>query len=218
MYLFWGWSPGIWNLEAFRNTWGGLPADDQAVPPPLTPVESILSISCSQKRRPSMTRTFAPSGTTKDFNRNQRNQQCQPKATIKDLEYITTSSIYMYSIYIYIYIYKYIYTHKLYKKYVNECIYVCMYACMHACMHVCVRVYIYVHTGVARNRGLSRSPPLLQTFVASLCVEYCSLQQACGRKGLSQDPRFCYKPCRKNAAQACYKPEVFGPLPHLSYA
>ena len=30
--------------------------------------------------------------------------------------------------------------------------------------------------------------PLSQTFVAGLCVEYCSLQQACRREGLSQDP------------------------------
>ena len=48
-------------------------------------------------------------------------------------------------------------------------------------------IHTYVHTDVAWNRGLSRSPrtpflqtfaagPLLQTLVAGLCVEYCSLQ------------------------------------------
>ena len=65
---------------------------------------------------------------------------------------------------------------------------------MHTYIHI--YIYIYVYMGVARNRGLSRSPPLLQTFVAGpllqtlvagLCVEYCSLQQVCRGEGLSQD-------------------------------
>ena len=52
-------------------------------------------------------------------------------------------------------------------------------------------MHVHVH------RGLSGSPPLLQTFVsgpllqnlvAGLCVEYCSLQKARRREGLSQDP------------------------------
>ena len=96
------------------------------------------------------------------------------------------------------------------------CMYVCMYICMHANVHVhmsmCMTVYIYVCTYVyicvyvygciymvvLRNSSLSRSPrPLLQTFVAGplvqtlvvgLCVEYCSLQQACRREGFSQHP------------------------------
>ena len=42
--------------------------------------------------------------------------------------------------------------------------------------------------------------PLLQTIVAGLCR----------REG---SPRFCYKPCRKKAARACYKPNGFEPLP-----
>ena len=60
---------------------------------------------------------------------------------------------------------------------------------------LCIHMYIYM--AVPRDRGLSRTPLLLQTFVAGhllqtlvagLCVEYCSLQQACRKEGLSQDP------------------------------
>ena len=52
---------------------------------------------------------------------------------------------------------------------------------------------------VTRNRGLSRSRPLLHTFVAGPLLQTLV-------KGLSH--RFCYKPCRKKAARACYKPDV----------
>ena len=58
-------------------------------------------------------------------------------------------------------------------------------------------LYLCLYMAVSRKRGLSQTPPLLQTFVAGfllqtlvagLCVEYCSLQQASRREGLSQDP------------------------------
>ena len=28
-------------------------------------------------------------------------------------------------------------------------------------------------------------------------------------------PRLCYKPCRQKVARACYKPDAFGPQPHV---
>ena len=60
-------------------------------------------------------------------------------------------------------------------------------------------IYIYMYMHIYKYACVHRSPhprllhtfvasPLLQTLVAGLCVEYCSLQQACRREGLSQDP------------------------------
>ena len=90
------------------------------------------------------------------------------------------------------------------------------------CLQYCVYIYIYVQQCLEMG-FVTVPPPLLQTFVAGpllqtlvagLCVEYCSLHKACRREGLSQNPRFCYKPCRKKAARACYKPDVFEALPY----
>ena len=78
------------------------------------------------------------------------------------------------------------------------------------------------HMAVTRNRGLLRSPRpplfhafvaglLLQTLVAGLCVQYCSLQfRLVAGRVCRKTPRFCYKPCRKKATRACYKPGILG--------
>ena len=58
------------------------------------------------------------------------------------------------------------------------CMHVCMHACMHACMHVSTYIHTYMYIWQCLERGVCRGTPrpLLQTFVAGLCVEYCSLQ------------------------------------------
>ena len=85
-------------------------------------------------------------------------------------------------------------------------------------------VYIYIH-GCGSQPVLSRgSPPLLQTFVAGpllqtlvadLCVEYCSLQGACRGGVCRGTPLSVTILCRKMAAQACYKANVFDSLPYM---
>ena len=64
-------------------------------------------------------------------------------------------------------------------------------------------------------------PPLLQTFVAGLllqtlvadlCVEYCSLQGACRGGVCCRTPRSVTSLCREMAAQACYKANAFDSL------
>ena len=55
--------------------------------------------------------------------------------------------------------------------------------------------------------------PLLQTFVADLCVEYCSLQGACRAGVCRRTPPSVTNLCRNMAAQACYTANVFDSLP-----
>ena len=118
---------------------------------------------------------------------------------------------------------------------ISICTYVYMYICIYVYMYICIYVYVYVYVcvymyvtiymGVARNRGLSRSPPpLLQTFVACpllqtlVCrplrrVLQSSLHWSQG--GFVARPPFCYTPCRKKAARAWYKPHLVEPLPYV---
>ena len=55
--------------------------------------------------------------------------------------------------------------------------------------------------------------PLLQTRVADLCVEYCSLPGACRGRLCRRTPPSVTNLCREMAAQACYKANVFDSLP-----
>ena len=57
--------------------------------------------------------------------------------------------------------------------------------------------------------------PLLQTLVADLCVEYCSLQGACRGGVCRRTPPSGTNLCREMAAQACYKANVFDSLPYI---
>ena len=57
--------------------------------------------------------------------------------------------------------------------------------------------------------------PLLQTLVADLCVEYCSLQEACRGGVCRRTPPSVTNVCREMAAQACYKAKVFDSLPYM---
>ena len=108
-------------------------------------------------------------------------------------------------------------------------IYLSLYLSIHfSITGIQAHTYINVRMAVTRNRGLSRSPP--PPFVTYLCRgpsvtnpcrgPLCRVLQSA--IGLSQGgfvagppPRFCYKPCRKKAARACYKPDVFEALPHM---
>ena len=56
--------------------------------------------------------------------------------------------------------------------------------------------------------------PLLQTLVADLCAEYCSLQGACRGGVCRRTPPSVTNLCREMAAQACYKANVFDSLPN----
>ena len=67
-------------------------------------------------------------------------------------------------------------------------------------------------------------PPLLQTFVAGallqtlvadVCAEYCSLQVACRGGVCRRTHPSVTDLCREMAAQACYKANVFDSLPYL---
>ena len=51
--------------------------------------------------------------------------------------------------------------------------------------------------------------PLLQTLVADLCVEYCSLEEACRGGVCRRTSPSVTNVCREMAAQACYKANVF---------
>ena len=55
--------------------------------------------------------------------------------------------------------------------------------------------------------------PLLQSLVADLCVEYCSLQGACRGRVCRRTPPSVTNLCREMAAQACNKANVFDSLP-----
>ena len=79
-------------------------------------------------------------------------------------------------------------------------------------MYMCIYIYIF---GCGSKPWLSRGTPrllqtfvagpLLQTLVADLCVEYCSLQGACRGGVCRRTPQSVTNLCREMAAQACYK-------------
>ena len=56
---------------------------------------------------------------------------------------------------------------------------------------------------------------LLQTLVADLCVEYCSLQGACRGGVCRRTPPSVTNLCREMAAQACYQANVVDSLPYM---
>ena len=141
-------------------------------------------------------------------------------------------------VYIYIYVCTYVCTYvRMYAR-MHGCMFVCTYVCIYACMHVCmyegmyaynhtyIFIYVFAHTyGSASKQGFVAVPPtLLQTFVAALCfkplsralcLKYCSLQQACRREGLSQDPSILLQALSQKAGRACYMPDVFEALPYM---
>ena len=98
---------------------------------------------------------------------------------------------------------------------------------MYIHMQVGTHVHVYVHTYMAVDQNpccRGAPPPLLQTFVAGpllqtlvadLCVEYCSLQGACRRGVCRRTPVSVTNLCREMAAQACYKAYVFDSLPYI---
>ena len=118
--------------------------------------------------------------------------------------------------YIHMHVCKYIYIHML------ECMYT--YIRVHIYIYICICRCVHVY-GCGSKLWFSRgSPPLLQTFVggpllqtlvADLCVEYCSLQGACRGGVCRRTPPSVTNLCREMAAQACYKANVFDSLPYL---
>ena len=102
--------------------------------------------------------------------------------------------------------------------YVYMYIYIYIFTCMFVFTFILILIYAWLTVEACRGPPCPPSvtnlcrPPLLQTLAAGLCVECCSPQYACRREGLSQDAPFCCKPCRKKAARASYKPDVFEPL------
>ena len=76
-------------------------------------------------------------------------------------------------------------------------------------------VYIDTNMAVDQNPGCRGAPPLLQTLVADLCVEYCSLQGACRGGVCRRTPPSVTNRGREIAAQACYKANVFDSLPYV---
>ena len=123
-------------------------------------------------------------------------------------------SIYIYTVYVYIYIHRYIDTwiHRYIDTYIRTYI--------HTYIHI-----ISIH-GCGSKPVLSRGTPppllptfvagpLLQTLVAHLCVEYCSLQGACRGGVCRRTPPSVTNLCREMVAQACYKANVFDSLPYI---
>ena len=98
------------------------------------------------------------------------------------------------------------------RKYIHT--YVSIFMCM--CM------YIYIYMAVDQNPYYRRPPllqtfvagPLLQTLVADLCVEDCGLQGACRGGVCRRTPPSVTNLCRE-AAQTCYKANVFDSLPYI---
>ena len=110
--------------------------------------------------------------------------------------------IYVYSLYTAINMYT---STRLYRKYIS--------------IHIYILTWLWIKTLVVGG-----PPPLLQTFVAGpllqtlvadLCVEYCSLQGACRGGVCRRTPLSATQLCREMAAQACYKANVFDSLPHM---
>ena len=86
--------------------------------------------------------------------------------------------------------------------------------------------YKALYMDVDQNPCCRRAPPLLQTFVAGpllqtlvadLWVEYCSLQGACRGRVCSRTPPSVTNLCREMAALACYKANVFDSLLYRIY-
>ena len=73
-------------------------------------------------------------------------------------------------------------------------------------------IWVWIKTPCCRG-----PPPLLQTLVADLCVEYCSLQGACRGGVCRRTPPSVTNLCREMAAQACYKANVVDSLPYEVY-
>ena len=94
-------------------------------------------------------------------------------------------------------------------------------------IYVCIYRYVWYENiyGCGSKPVSSRgSPPLLQAFVAGallqtlvadLCVQYCSLQGACRGRVCRRTPPSVTNLCLKMAAQACYKANVFDSLPYM---
>ena len=96
-----------------------------------------------------------------------------------------------------------------------------MHVYVYVCLYVVCCVCIY---GCGSKPVLSRGPPppvlqtfvagpLLQTLVADLCVDYCSLQGACRGGVRRRTPPSVTNLCREMVAQACYTANVFDSLP-----
>ena len=96
-------------------------------------------------------------------------------------------------------------------------------------MSICIYDFVCTDTSTDADMAVDQNPccrgappplqtfvagPLLQTLVADLCVEYCSLQGAC-RRGVCRGgvcrrtPLSVTNLCREMAAQACYKANIF---------
>ena len=82
--------------------------------------------------------------------------------------------------------------------------------------------YLYIHVLWIKTLVVAGPPPSLQTFVAGLllqtlvadlCVEHCSLQSACRVGVCGRTPLSVTHLGREMAAQACYKANVFDSLP-----
>ena len=90
--------------------------------------------------------------------------------------------------------------------------------------YVCVLyIYMAVYMAVDQNPCCRGPPPLLQTFVAGpllqtlvadICVEYCSLPGAWRGGVCRRTPPSVTNLGREMAAQACYKANVFDSLPY----
>ena len=97
--------------------------------------------------------------------------------------------------YICIYIHTYTYT------YIHIHIYIYTY------MHIHIYIWVWIKTLCCRGPPLCLlqtfvTGPLLQKLVADLCVEYCSLQGACGGGVCRRTPPSATNLCREMAAQA----------------
>ena len=107
------------------------------------------------------------------------------------------------------------------------CIYICKNKQMYKYTYIYIYVYIYIYTCIClwiKTRVVAGPPPLLQTFVAGpllqtrvadLCVEYCSLQGACRGGVCRRTPPSVTNLCREMAVQACYKANAFDSLPYM---
>ena len=90
-------------------------------------------------------------------------------------------------------------------------------------MYLHIYIYMYIWPWI-KTRVVVGPPssvtnlcrgPLLQTLVADLCVEYCSLQGACRGGACRRTRPSVTNLCREIAAQACYKANVFDSLAYI---
>ena len=91
-----------------------------------------------------------------------------------------------------------------------------------AIQELIIHTHVYTWQWI-KTRVVAGPPPLLQSFVvghllqtlvADLCVEYCSLQGACRGGGCRRTPPSVTNLCREMAAQACCKANVFDSMPY----